>query len=510
MKLYTNCFIDKLREYQPSEVILQEKDKSITTGYLMESSKSLAKGLLNKGVRKGDRVVLALKPGVEFLQVMYANMMVGTVLSIIDPEMGRENYLAKLRQFSPQHAFVDSRLLLLNEHPILKFFALRLNKSIPFFPWIRNCTLFAAGPRLPLFQRHTRVASLTKQPAGDVVFDAMDEREDFLVTYTSGTLNEPKGVVHSYTSLANSIKYLTAVLQRNSDKIIATHLPHFALIGINAGIRVHLWDHTMQPAEKIRFLEQHNITTLFGPPSDFVPLIDHLNNINGGFPKSLVSIYLGSAPIYKSFLSRLVPLSAGMRVSCLYGMTENLMVTLQDGREKLSDDEEGDLVGTPFPGVDISIADDGEVRLRSDQMFSHYWQSERQDDIHLTGDLGRIDKKGRLVLIGRKKDMIIRGNFNIYPGLYEPTISRIKGVSEAVMIGVYDKQKADEEVVLVIDAVNGLTKADVMKQLASGQYSIDSQALPDRILFMRIPHSGRQNKVDRKALASMLTGTQVQ
>ncbi|NJL74875.1 MAG: hypothetical protein HC892_07440 [Saprospiraceae bacterium] len=101
--------------------------------------------------------------------------------------------------------------------------------------------------------------------------------------------------------------------------------------------------------------------------------------------------------------------------------------------------------------------------------------------------------------------MIIRGNFNIYPGLYEPTIHKIKGVKEAVMIGLYNHQKADEEVILVIDGEKDMTSQEVMKQLTFGAYSIDKEAIPDRIVFMKIPHSGRQNKIDRKLLANHLT-----
>jgi len=99
-------------------------------------------------------------------------------------------------------------------------------------------------------------------------------------------------------------------------------------------------------------------------------------------------------------------------------MTENLMVCSQDGRQKLSETIEGDLVGSPFLGVTITVANDGEVCLESDQLFSNYWGAEKNSGKYFTGDLGRIDEKGRLILMGRKKDMIIRRNFNIYPGLY--------------------------------------------------------------------------------------------
>lgn len=503
--MYSNHFIEILKNRNPLDVILFEDRKSITAGHLLKSAYSLASALLQQGVKKGDKVILAVKPGIEFLQVIYANMMIGTIVSIIDPEMGRENYRAKLDQFSPDHAFVDSRLVWMNEHPVLKFLVLKINKSIPSFPTINNCKLYTTGSKIPLFQKYKRISTLLKHPDSIPNFETISEEEDFLVTYTSGTLSEPKGVVHNYSSLFQSIKHLAELLQKNQDAIIATHLPHYALLGITAGIKVYLWDNNMPPIQKIQFITQHTITTLFGPPSDFVPLIHYLHQTKGKLPACIKNIYLGSAPIYSSFLSRLIPLSETAKISCLYGMTENLMVSFLDAREKLQAVSDGDMVGYPFPGVDISIAADGEVCILSNQMYSHYWQQEKIQGVHHTGDIGKLDCKGRLILLGRKKDMIIRRNFNIYPGLYEPSIHKIKGIHEAVMLGMYNKPKADEEIILVVDGEAGLKECDIMKQLTSGNYSIDKEALPDKILFMDIPHAGRQHKVDRKLLIEKIS-----
>ncbi|MCE6991842.1 class I adenylate-forming enzyme family protein [Dyadobacter sp. CY323] len=505
MTHYTNYFVEALRNRIESDIILYEGGKSITAGLLLNSAYSLATALHDSGVNKGDKVVMAVKPGIEFLQVMYANMMVGTIISIIDPEMGRENYLQKLKQFAPDHAFVDSKLILLNEHPVLKFAVLRLNKTVPSFPRIKNCQLFTTGTWLPLFQKHKKVARLIKGQAPTPDFTPIEEKSDFLITYTSGTLSEPKGVVHHYSGLSNSIKHLTKLLLDNKDEILATHLPHYALLGINAGIKVYLWDNKMDPASKIRFIIERNITTLFGPPSDFIPIINYLNQKASKFPDCVRNIYLGSAPIYNPFLSKLVHLSDTLKITCMYGMTENLLVTIQDGRRKLADTTEGDLVGKPLPNVQLSIADDGEICIQSDQIYSHYWQMEKTQDLHFTGDIGKIDDLGRLILLGRKKYMMIRGNFNIYPGLYEPTIHKIDGVKEAVMVGIYNDEKADEDIILVIDGEEKLNETMVMKQLITGKYSIDKEALPDRIIFRPIPHSGRQAKIDRKQLVQQLT-----
>lgn len=503
--LYRNHFIDTLIDREASDPVLIDGRDIITAGQVLHSAYSLAVALKNNGVKTGDRVVIVVKPGIEFLQLIYANIMIGTLISIIDPEMGRENYLAKLRQFAPHHAFADSKLLLLNEHPILKFLVLKLNQSVPSFPRIKNCRLWSTGIWLPLFQKHTRIAPFLLNSHEKLEFEPINENEDFLVTYTSGTLSAPKGVLHSYRSISNSLMHLAKLLHSNNDEVIATHLPHYFLLGINAGIKVHLWDNQMGAAKKIEFIRQKSITTLFGPPSDFIPLIHFLNATGTHFPPSLKNIYLGSAPVYTSFLSMLVPVAEHVKITCLYGMTENLMVTFQDGREKLNRDDEGDLVGLPFPNVTIDIQADGEICVESDQLFSGYWQINKTTPVFYTGDIGKLDDEGRLILLGRKKDMIIRGNFNIYPGLYEPTISKIKGIDEAVMIGIFNAEKADEDIVLVIDGDKGLKSQQIMKQLLGGKYSIDTVALPDRIVFMKIPHSGRQQKVDRKLLATLLS-----
>lgn len=502
--LYTNSFIEHLRNCPKEKVLLVQNEKPIAAGTLLGESIALANFLSKNGVKEGDRVVLVVPPGPEFLKVMYACMMIRTVVSIIDPEMGRDNYEAKFRQFDPTHAFVDSRLILINEHPILRYILRKLKPSVPFFPKTQNCSIFTVGKRLPIFKKHIHIACKAVSDELNQTFKNGESTDDFLVTYTSGTLAEPKGVVHSYESLAETMTLLTNLLDKGGNERIATHLPHFMLLGINAGRPVYIWDNEFSAEEKLRFIEKNKITTIFGPPSDFTPMIHYLKEQSKSFPECLKNVYFGSAPVHAAFLSRFAEVSEGVRLTCLYGMTENLMVCYQDGHEKIKYDGRGDLVGTPFPGVKLSIQEDGEVGVDSNQKFKRYWHMSASNPVHLSGDLGEIDDQGRLVLIGRKKDMLIRGNFNIYPGLYETTINKIPGISEAVMIGLFDDHLADEKVFLVVESEKQLREADVMRMLKSGTYSIDKEALPDRIIFSKIPRFGRQNKIDRNKLRKQL------
>jgi acyl-CoA synthetase (AMP-forming)/AMP-acid ligase II len=505
MDLFSNSFIDILINKDPNLTVLQYKENSISNKNLLRDSYTLAKNLSDKGIKKGDRVVFLTEINIEFVKLIYANMMLGTIISIIDPEMGKENFKSKLNQFKPQHTFVDSRLLFINEHPIIKFLLHRYKKNFPFYIKTKNCQVFSVGKKLPIFQKHIALNTTFKSDETEMQLLPNNEQDDFLVIYTSGTTSEPKGVVHSYASVSNSLKHLSQLLKANGDQRIATHLPQFALLGINAGLKVFLWDNRMSSDKKLVFIKENSITTLFGPPSDYLELMQACSKSNVIFPACLKSIYLGSAPVYSAFLKKLVLFCPHIKITCLYGMTENLMTCFVDGREKINYSGSGDLVGKLFQNNKVMINEnDNEIGINSDQIFKYYWDTDKKSEVHFTGDLGKLDEKGNLVLTGRKKDMIIRKNFNIYPGLYEPIINNLTGISEAVLIGKYNEHIADEIVYLVIESEIQLNEKWIFKQLSTGDFSIDREAMPDKIIFMKLPRSGRQSKVDKKKIREIL------
>ena len=122
-----------------------------------------------------------------------------------------------------------------------------------------------------------------------------------------------------------------------------------------------------------------------------------------------------------------------------------------------------------------------------------------------TGDLARLDAGGRLVMIGRKKDMIIRGKTNIYPGLYEPLIAARPGVAEVAMVGLSEGMFGEETVVLAVVPTPD-APADLALRLHRELPSIlDTFALPDRIVVVPdLPVTGRTSKLDRAALRAGL------
>lgn len=500
--MFSTQLIDLLKSRDPDTPAVVEKGNVLTVGQLLNSSEQLAAGLKAFGLKPGDTVILAAMPDAGFIRIVYAGMLCGIRLAVIDPEMGRDNYRAKLQQLSPQAAFVDTRLLLLQEHPLLRWLYFRLSRKGMYFPLVPDLPIIATGPWLPLFRKKTWLKNLFQKSPQQETTESIPETSDFLITYTSGTTSLPKGVVHSIRAITSSIQQIADLIRGGHNRRIATHLPYFALIGLNAGATAHLWDYKSSAADKMLFIEQHEITTLFAPPCDYLPLMEVCEKEGRLLPDCLQHLFFGSAPVYRSFLERLIPLLPGhVRLTCLYGMTENLVVAAIDGREKASlSTDEGDIVGYPVKGVDIQFGPDGEILIRSPQMYSRYLHLESRDDWHATGDLGHLDANGRLVLTGRKKDMIIRRNFNLYPGLYEPTINRIPGVTESAFVGVFDEQKQDETVLLYVETHQPISEATLRSALSFGPYSIDREALPDRIIFDKLPRKGRQSKVDKADL----------
>ena len=502
MVLYQSKIIHLIQNMPENKILIVENNKKYTSGMLLKMSEHLAIHLLKKGYKKEDRAVIAIAPSIELIITIFALLRLNTTVSLIDPEMGTLNYASKFKQFQPTWAFVDSRLLFLNEHPILKFFYQKISKNPKSFPSTKNIRIVKTGIDLPLFTESIKFKKLLKNHNEQIQISDANEDEPFITTYTSGTLDEPKGVVHSIERLYNSILSLCSLFDEN-DKKMATHLPHFALIGIVAGLETHLFPQKLSINSKLDFIKKNEITTLFAPPVEYQQMMDYCKTMDTKFPKTLSHLFFGSAPVYPKFLKQIITLiGEHTKLTCLYGMTENLIVSSIDGRAKANYNGSGDILGKAINGVQIEISEENEIMLKSPQLFLGYFGKPKTEGFHLTGDLGRLDQDGNIILLGRKKDMIIRRNTNIYPGLYESTIVKIAGVEEVAMIGKYNHNIQDEEIILIVEG--NISEASLIKELKYGKYNIDKEAFPDRFIFMKIPKSGRQNKTDKKQIRLLI------
>src|SRR4051794_13280845 len=301
---YRTPFFDSLSKLRRDAIVFSEGRKSVLAGELYENSIALANGLRKKGFEDKQRIVLIVPPGKEFLEIFFAANMLKGVLAIIDPEMGRDNYESKLKQFDARWIFIDSRLLLLKENPLLRYLYLKFSKHPFYFSFKTKASIIATGKRLPLFGNFLKFDKLYSKPTQAISFEDCTD-EEFMVTYTSGTLAEPKGVVHSVNSLLKSLTKIKEIVGSAGNSRIAAYLPHFLLFGICSGKQVFLFKKDKGAESIITFFEKNKITTLFGPPSFYLPLIHSCKNQSKLLPSSLQLIILGSAPVHPKFLETL-------------------------------------------------------------------------------------------------------------------------------------------------------------------------------------------------------------
>jgi acyl-CoA synthetase (AMP-forming)/AMP-acid ligase II len=264
-----------------------------------------------------------------------------------------------------------------------------------------------------------------------------------------------------------------------------------------------------QPAVFVENVKRFRITHLFEVTANLEMVVRHLESTSQSFPQHLKQIVVGAAPVRRAFFRRLAPLLPRDSTAwCVYGMTEMLPVAAITLDEKLAFEGDGDIVGAPVDAVGIALRDE-ELFVSGPHLFDRYLGGAHVNE-HATGDLARIDG-GRIVLLGRSKDMIIRGEHNIYPALHEPVVERIPGVRRCAMIGIFDEDRADEKIVLVVEPETHREYNErefilgVKAAITNGPNRIDDVAQPDEIVVMNIPLGGRSQKVDKVALRQMLT-----
>jgi len=505
--LYSGLLVTPLVELvtnEPNKIVFITKNEKTTSSNLLNNSQLIALNLLKQNFKENDIVVMAIEPGKHFIEIIYALLMLRAKIAIIDPEMGSDNYASKIKQLSPQWIFADSRLLFINNWPLLKKVIHYLKNNIPNIDFNNSSAIIKVGINLPVFKKHINFNKLL-YPTKDT-FNLINSKVSYdnIIVYTSGTLDIPKGVLHSDKSLSTTINLLRQIIAADKNDIVGTYLPHFMLLGIASGLVIKIMPTKMTAKEKLTWLEKEKINVLFGPPSEQLPLVLYCENTNTIFPETVKHLMLGSAPVHQGFLKRLVKvINSKTKITCTYGMTEHLLVSIADGRDKINYEGEGDLLGKILNEVDVKINDDKEIIVKSNQIFSRYFHMEHREEWHSTGDLGMKDKNGNLILLGRKKEMIIRKDFNLYPALYEGTIKKIPEINEAAFVGIYNDDILDEKVYLAIET-DKEDLNEIEKLLIKGKYSIDRQALPDVIFKMKIPRKGRQDKIDRAAIVNYI------
>lgn len=410
----------------PLRTVLHDPDEGWINGQtLLDRSEVVARRLSAAGVSAGDRVILSAPSSATMVAAHVGLLRLGAVAM---PTNGA--YQAD----EVAHVVSDAR-------PVAAILG-----DDRWTEWIQavDPDVVVTGPGVDL-------------PDGPAVeLDGVDPSSPALIGYTSGTTGRPKGAVLSHANLLASVRGLELAWRWTADDILVLALPLFHMHGLGVGLHGTLTvgaRAVLLPSfdvdEVLDAAAAHEATMFFGVPTMYGRLVDSPRARELGRLRLCVS---GSAPL-PAELHRRFEDASGQRVLERYGMTETAMLVSNphDAERRPGS------VGFPLPGVEVRLeGDPAEIQVRGPNVFDGYWERPEAnadsfvDGWFRTGDLGAEDEDGYLAIVGRAKELIISGGFNVYPREVEDAVCQHPGVSECAVVGEHDDEWGEAVVAYVI------------------------------------------------------------
>jgi malonyl-CoA/methylmalonyl-CoA synthetase len=301
--------------------------------------------------------------------------------------------------------------------------------------------------------------------------DATTPDDPAMLCYTSGTTGSPKGALLTHGNVLSSPEALRIAWRWTPDDRLVLALPLFHMHGLGVGLHGTLLagaSAVLQPRfDPDRVLDAaraEHATLFFGVPTMYERLARSPRAPELAGLRLCVS---GSAPL-PAALHVALTTQAGVRVLERYGLTETVM----NASNPYDGERRAGTVGFALPGVEIRLGDGDEILVRGPNVFSGYWQRADAtrtafvDGWFATGDVGAFDDDGYLRIVGRSKELIISGGFNVYPREVEDVLRGFPGVADVAVVGT----PSDEwgELVTAVVVGDGVD-ADALLEYAAGE-----------------------------------------
>ena len=488
---------------QPDAVFMEQPDApAIHYGELPARTAKIAGALRALGVNPGDRVAVQVEKSPEAILLYLACLRVGGV------------YLP----LNTGYTSAEIEYFLRDAQPALFV--------------CRPCDLDAANALCKPLPK-TTVASLGSAGDGTLIeqadkavpFDGIEPRnsDDLAsILYTSGTTGRSKGAMLSHGNLASNARALCDTWRFTPNDRLIHALPIFHIHGLFVACNT-----VLSTGASMLYLPQFDADTiidamaygslLMGVPTFYTRLLKS-PRLSAETTHNMRLFISGSAPLtsetHNAFRER-----TGQAILERYGMTETGM----NASNPYEGDRRAGSVGFPLPGVEIRItqpgSDDvlpngevGMIEVRGPNVFSGYWgmpektaEELRADGWFMTGDLGHFDADGYLNIVGRDKDLVISGGYNVYPKEVEQIIDEHPAVEESAIIGVAHPDFG-EGVTAIVVTVSGqtLSEAEVMQSLSD---RVARFKQPKRVFFVDSLPRNTMGKVQKNQLRERYANT---
>jgi fatty-acyl-CoA synthase len=424
---------------------------------LSEEVDRVARGLLAMGVERGDRVGIWAPNCAEWVFVQYATADIGAILVNINPAYRTHELAYVLKQAGVSvlvsaTAFKGSDYAAMIEQVRAECPVLRDVVLIDTPSWEASLAGSDSVGREHVEHRREQLA-----------FD-----DPINIQYTSGTTGFPKGATLSHHNILNNGFFVSEVCGHTEVDRIAVPVPFYHCFGMvmgNLGATSHgacivIPAPGFDPGATLQAVQQERCTSLYGVPTMFIAELQHPDFASFDLSSLRTGIMAGS-PCPVEVMKRVVSEMHMSEVTIAYGMTETSPVSTQTRRD---DDLERRVstVGTVHPHVEVMVVEPetgrvvqrgsaGELCTRGYSVMLGYWDEQDKTDQVLdragwmrTGDLATMDAEGYVNIVGRIKDMVIRGGENIYPREIEEFLYSHPDIADVQVIGVPDEKYGEE------------------------------------------------------------------
>jgi fatty-acyl-CoA synthase len=448
---------------------------------LWEQVSLAARGLIARGVRRGDRVGIWSPNRFEWVVVQYATARIGAILVNINPAYRTSELEYALGQSG------TSFLILARAFRQADYVGM-LSEVKGACPELREALVLEDGWGALLRQG----GGVSDETLTDI--ESMLQFDDPInIQYTSGTTGFPKGATLSHHNILNNGFFVGETVQYTSEDRVCVPVPFYHCFGMvlgnlactSHGACIVVPGEAFDPAAVLRVTEEERCTSLYGVPTMFIAELEHAGFDDYDLSRLRTGIMAGSpcpVEVMKKVQSRM-----NMReVTICYGMTETSPVSTQSALDDPLEKRVG-TVGRVHPHVEVKVVDpesdaivsrgaSGELCTRGYSVMLGYWNNEAATAGSIdgarwmhTGDLATIDDDGYVNIVGRIKDMIIRGGENIYPREIEEFLYAHPDVSDVQVIGV-PSVRYGEEVMAWVKAREGSTPtADTLEAFCRGR-----------------------------------------
>ena len=478
-------FAETVAKYGPREAIcLYDKKLRYSWNDLDRDVSSLAAGFLALGLEKGDRVGIWSPNRYEWVLVQFATAKIGVILVNINPAYKRSeleyalnrvsckflvtavkfkksDYIGQLRDLFPELATSELGNLRASRAPNLKGI-IRMGSERTEGMFSFEDIMKMGGPSQYLRLENIEKSLLPTDPVN--------------IQFTSGTTGSPKGALLSHRNIVNNAHFVTRACGITSDDKLCLPVPLYHCFGmvmgtlgcVTKGACVVFSGEGFDAGEVLKAVDDEKCTVLYGVPTMFVALLEHEDFKQYSF-SSLRKGIMAGAPCPIEVMRHVMGDMNMSDMTIAYGMTETSPVSFQSGVDDTIE-RRVTTVGRVHPHVEAKLVDEegntvevgkqGELCTRGYSVMLSYWDDEEKtrdsivDGWMKTGDLAIIDEEGYCNIVGRVKDMIIRGGENIYPREIEEFLFKHPRVADVQVFGVPD-ERLGEEVCVWIESTDG-------------------------------------------------------